>query len=150
MVRISSFVCALPSLVWFVWEQIHYVGEFVLSWCGAGGRLESGCRGSGLGSKRTLEEYKTLLLDVSLHANVSDRCVWTPDPVGVSYPNFWPKNLLSYTLWPRIFSSFSEKNSAERYFKIPHLYQFRPLFSLFFIFLFITLLVLSYLLFSIF
>jgi len=38
----------------------------------------------------------------------------------LSYPNFWPKVLHSYTVWSWIVSDFSVKNSAERYFKIPH------------------------------
>ena len=32
--------------------------------------------------EEALEECRTLLLDVSLHSNVSDRWVWLPDPQG--------------------------------------------------------------------
>ena len=38
----------------------------------------------------------------------------------LSYPNFWSKVLHSYTVWSWIVSNFSVKNSAKRYFKIPH------------------------------
>jgi 3-methyladenine DNA glycosylase/8-oxoguanine DNA glycosylase len=34
--------------------------------------------------EEALEECRTLLLDVSLHAHVSDRWVWLPDPRGGS------------------------------------------------------------------
>jgi len=32
--------------------------------------------------EEALEECRTLLLDISLHSNVSDRWVWLPDPQG--------------------------------------------------------------------
>jgi len=67
----------------------------------------------------------------------------------LSYPNFRPKVVLSHVLWPGIFSVFSVKISAERYFKIPHFCSdFVP--SSHFFYFIISLLVLFYLLFSIF
>jgi len=52
----------------------------------------------------------------------------------VSYPNFWPKVLHSYTFWSWIVSDFSVKNSAKSYFKIPLFVPIRTLFSFIFIF----------------
>jgi len=64
---------------------------------------------------------------------------------NMSYPNFWPKTLHSYTLWSKILSDFSKKNSAERYFKIPHfrfvlgpVFLFYYYFFIYFIFILIS------------
>jgi len=57
--------------------------------------------------------------------------MWGPDyepwQMCLSYPNFWPKILHSYVIWPWIVFDFSEKNSVERCFKIPHFwFRVRP------------------------
>ena len=55
----------------------------------------------------------------------------------LSYPNFWSKTPMTRAIWPRVISDFSVKNSAERYFKIPHfLFRIGPS-SLIFNFIFL-------------
>ena len=47
-------------------------------------------------------------------------CQAAPDDRTMSYPIFWPNTPLTRVLWSWIFSDFSNKISAKRYFKIPH------------------------------
>jgi hypothetical protein len=62
----------------------------------------------------------------SLCMLVAEKTTW-----DMSYPNFWPKVPHSCAVWPWLVFDFLVKNSAERYFKIPHFVPIQAFFSLY-------------------